>query len=229
MEQKNLTPRQSRRRETNKVYWEDNKDRLRQRNKEYQKENKNRILEQKRLVYDEEKKRKKREYYEANRERILEQKREYYLRNKERIQQYREENKEHISELNSEYHKRHRVRMRARKRENDRRRRENPHERVAMNLRRKLNKIVKESHRQPIDEFVGCSHNRFREYFESLFKPGMRWENHGELWQVDHIRPCCSFDLTDPVQQLECFHYTNLQPLWTKDNLRKANKWTSDA
>lgn len=228
MERENLTPRQRRRRETNKAYWQANKESLCRRQKEYRKENKDRILEQKRASYDDEKKRKKRAYYEANRERILRQKQEYYLRNKDRIQEYREANKEHISELNSIYHRKHRLRMRPRKRENDIRRRENPHERVALNLRGKLNKVIKGDYRKPIDEFVGCDHEKFREHFEARFLPGMTWDNHGQLWQVDHIRPCCTFDLTDPEQQRECFHYSNLQPLWTKDNLRKANKWTLD-
>lgn len=43
-------------------------------------------------------------------------------------------------------------------------------------------------------------------------------------WHVDHIIPCSSFDLTDIKQQKICFHYTNLQPLWAIDNLKKSNK-----
>jgi len=51
----------------------------------------------------------------------------------------------------------------------------------------------------------------------------MSWDNYGYRgWHIDHIRPCASFDLTDPEQQRECFHYTNLQPLWWQDNLRKG-------
>ena len=42
---------------------------------------------------------------------------------------------------------------------------------------------------------------------------------------LDHIRPCASFDLTDEAQQRECFHYTNLQPLWATDNMQKSDKW----
>ena len=49
----------------------------------------------------------------------------------------------------------------------------------------------------------------------------MTWDNYGSYWHVDHIIPCCKFDLTDPEQQLKCFHYTNLQPLEATANLRK--------
>ncbi len=46
-------------------------------------------------------------------------------------------------------------------------------------------------------------------------------------WHIDHIRPCSSFDLSDPKQQEECFHYTNLQPLWKHDNRLKSDKTDS--
>lgn len=48
----------------------------------------------------------------------------------------------------------------------------------------------------------------------------MTWDNLGE-WQIDHRKPCVSFDLTDPEQQRACFHYSNLQPLWEADNKAK--------
>ena len=52
----------------------------------------------------------------------------------------------------------------------------------------------------------------------------MTWENHGD-WHIDHIRPCCSFNLLNDDDQKQCFHYTNLQPLWAKDNLMKGGKF----
>ena len=61
-------------------------------------------------------------------------------------------------------------------------------------------------------------------YLELQFTDGMTWENRGN-WHIDHIRPCASFDLTDPEQQKQCFHYTNLQPLWAADNLAKSDSW----
>jgi hypothetical protein len=75
---------------------------------------------------------------------------------------------------------------------------------------------------------MGCSIAYAYAYLEAQFAEGMSWENYGE-WHIDHIRPCASFDLEDPVQQRECFHYTNLQPLWAKDNLSKSDKWEEAA
>ena len=72
-------------------------------------------------------------------------------------------------------------------------------------------------------ELVGTDWAGLVAHLEAQFLPGMSWENYGyETWHVDHIRPCASFDLTDPEQQRQCFHYTNLQPLWAKDNLSKS-------
>jgi hypothetical protein len=72
-------------------------------------------------------------------------------------------------------------------------------------------------------ELLGMTFAEFRPYIESLFKDGMSWENHGE-WHLDHIKPCASFDLSKEEEQKKCFHYTNLQPLWAKDNLIKGKK-----
>ena len=53
----------------------------------------------------------------------------------------------------------------------------------------------------------------------------MTWQNHTVTgWHIDHIMPCSNFDLSKPEQQKECFHYTNLQPLWYDENIRKSNK-----
>lgn len=72
-------------------------------------------------------------------------------------------------------------------------------------------------------ELVGIDWSGLVAHIEKQFLPGMSWDNYGyETWHVDHIRPCASFDLTDPEQQRQCFHYTNLQPLWAADNLSKS-------
>ena len=78
-------------------------------------------------------------------------------------------------------------------------------------------------------ELLGCSTEQLKVHIESQFKDGMGWDNWSiKGWHIDHIRPCSSFDLSDPVQQKQCFHYSNLQPLWASENLKKNNKWVSD-
>lgn len=73
-------------------------------------------------------------------------------------------------------------------------------------------------------DLVGCSFSDLRGHIQSQFQPGMTWDNYGQ-WHIDHIRPCASFDLTDPEQQRACFNFKNLQPLWAADNLRKGTKY----
>jgi hypothetical protein len=44
------------------------------------------------------------------------------------------------------------------------------------------------------------------------------------VWHIDHIIPCVSFDLSKPKEQAKCFHYSNLQALWKHENLSKGAK-----
>ena len=72
------------------------------------------------------------------------------------------------------------------------------------------------------EELLGCTVAEARSYIESLWLPDMSWNNyslHG--WHVDHIIPLNTFDLSDIEQQKKAFHYTNLRPLWSTDNLQR--------
>jgi len=97
------------------------------------------------------------------------------------------------------------------------------------NLRSTINTRIKQgksSKAYNTFELLGCSIAEARQYLESLWTVGMSWETYGKFgWHIDHIRPCASFDLTDPEQQKECFNYKNLQPLWWTDNLIKGDKY----
>lgn len=73
-------------------------------------------------------------------------------------------------------------------------------------------------------QMLGCSINDFRIYIESRFEPGMTWDNYGKVWHVDHIMPCAIFDLTKPEHQRRCFHFSNMQPLFVSENMKK-NRW----
>lgn len=91
------------------------------------------------------------------------------------------------------------------------------------NLRRRLNKVLKgESKSERTLSLLGCSIAELRSHLEKQFRPGMSWQTYG-FWHIDHKRPCASFDLADAAQQQECFHYTNLQPLWAVENLQKGD------
>ena len=66
-----------------------------------------------------------------------------------------------------------------------------------------------------------------KEYIAGMFQPGMSWNNWGNgigKWNIDHRKPLVSFDLSDPIQQKQAFHYTNLQPLWWEDNMTKGQQ-----
>lgn len=103
-------------------------------------------------------------------------------------------------------------------------RKKDPQYKFAQNLRRRIRETIKSKHSGSM-ELLGCSILDFLKYLESKFTPQMNWENYGKYgWHVDHIKPCASFDLTTAEGQRHCFHYTNLQPLWWKDNLVKGDK-----
>ena len=89
-----------------------------------------------------------------------------------------------------------------------------------------MNKALKNNNKTSKSlELLGSTIQEAREHLEKQFKEGMTWDNHGHKgWHIDHIIPCASFDLTDPEQQKKCFHYTNLQPLWAKENISKGSK-----
>ena len=66
---------------------------------------------------------------------------------------------------------------------------------------------------------VGCSHQKLRSYIEALFTEGMNWRRYGQ-WEVDHIVPLSASNSLEDAVRL-C-HYSNLQPLWKRDNLIKG-------
>lgn len=77
-------------------------------------------------------------------------------------------------------------------------------------------------------ELLGCTTQELIDHLQSQFLDGMTWDNYGE-WEIDHIKPCAAFDLRKKKEQRECFHYTNLQPLWGDENRAKADKYENNS
>lgn len=76
-------------------------------------------------------------------------------------------------------------------------------------------------------DLVGCTIDELKIYIESKFAEGMSWSNHGNgegKWNIDHIKPLCTFDLMDLEEQHKAFHYSNLRPLWFVENMSRERK-----
>lgn len=69
-------------------------------------------------------------------------------------------------------------------------------------------------------DYLGCTYDFFRRHIESQFEDGMNWQDRN-LWDIDHIIPLCSFDLTKENDMRKCFHYSNMRPLWKVENINK--------
>jgi hypothetical protein len=90
-------------------------------------------------------------------------------------------------------------------------------------MRSRVNRVLKKKIKdKPITKILGNSIEFIRNYLQSLFKIGMSWENHGEIWEIDHIIPLSI--ATNKNEVYELCHYTNLQPLFKIDNRKKSNK-----
>lgn len=174
-------------------------------------------------------KQRKHEYYENNKDAVLEQHHKYYEEHREEVgamcKAYKEAHPEWKKAYDKQYALKHPEQILKIKREYYARKKEETDFRIRINLSTRINGALRGKRKSKFTlELVGCSISELRIQFESQFQEGMSWDNYGK-WHVDHIKPCILFDLTDPVQQKECFHYSNLQPLWAVDNMQKGSLW----
>lgn len=104
------------------------------------------------------------------------------------------------------------------------RRKKDPSFKILRNLRTRIYLSLRDGNKSAsMSDLLGCTVDQLWDHLEGMFQPGMTRSNYGE-WHVDHILPCCKFDLTCDIEQHICFHYTNLQPLWSRDNLAKGGR-----
>lgn len=161
---------------------------------------------------------------------VQEKRKEYYRKNKDKVLQltkkYKTENFDWYRRYNKEYYKRNEKRIKETSKKNHYKRiKEDVAYRLLQRCRKRLYEAIKGNVKSKRTiELIGCSVEKLMEHLEIQFAEGMSWDNYGE-WHVDHIKPCAMFDFSKPEQQQECFHYTNLQPLWAEDNIRKSAKY----
>jgi len=161
-------------------------------------------------------------------EEIKEYNRLYYINNKENIkkqtQLYYINNKEKVNEQNRKYSKNHyKTKPEFYKKYMTERYRNNSQTKLSLLLRIRLKNALKGMIKSSKSfSLIGCSVEECKKHIEIQFKPEMNWDNHGKIWEIDHIVPCSSFDLIEAEQQKQCFHYTNLQPLFKTTEIAES-------
>lgn len=201
------------------------KEEIKQYNREYQQKNKD-IIRERKKIYTFKNKKNRKKYLALHKDQIKQQRKKYYEKNKKNLIQksiqYWNLHQQEKKEYNKYYHKTHKQKRNYRLKI---RRKIDVNFKISHNLRSRIYHTIKGHNKSAhTTELLGCTIDQLKEHLQSKFVNGMTWSNYGR-WHIDHIRPCASFDLSLPEQQKECFHYTNLQPLWAEDNIRKGGKF----
>jgi hypothetical protein len=159
-------------------------------------------------------KEKKKIYYDKNKELILSNKKEYHINNRERIlktkKEYDKNNREKINASFKIY--------------TNKRKLIDPLYKLSCNIRTLIGMSIKGNgftKKSKTCEYLGCSFEEFKKHIESKFSENMNWENRKE-WHLDHIYPVSL--AKDEQHLIKLNHYTNFQPLWAIDNIKKGNK-----
>ena len=183
-------------------------------------------------------KERKRKYYLLKKDEILKKQKEYYLNNSDFICE-RQKNK-YFDDINKsrqrgvDYYEKNKYFIKNKQKESyylnnksdkiKKRRQTDPIFKLKTYLGNRLRDFIKQKKfvkNSKIFEVIGCSPNELKKHFELKFVEGMSWNNHGE-WHIDHIIPLSSAKNMEELYKLN--HYSNLQPLWKTDNLKKSNK-----
>ena len=163
-------------------------------------------------------------WYQNNKDKKSEYFEKYRIETPEKIKEtkkkYREKNKEIIKQkkkIYDELYKPKRNLLRREKQKTD------IVFKLINNVRVRLIKYLKKlniTKKNKTFEIVGCTPQELKEHLEKQFVDGMSWENRSE-WHIDHIIPLSSAKTEEEIYKLS--HYTNLQPLWAIDNMKKSN------
>jgi hypothetical protein len=100
---------------------------------------------------------------------------------------------------------------------------------LACNIRTLISISFKKKHgftkKNKTEDILGCTIKFLIEYLLTYYPDNsLTHEDFGRYgYHIDHIIPVASAKTEEEVIKLN--HYTNLRPLWWKDNLKKSNKF----
>ena len=137
---------------------------------------------------------------------------------------YRLKNKDKMIQNSKKWKKENPEKLKIQRAKKFKRQKDNPLFILTSRLRKRLHSALKVKNFRKDSKFanyIGCSAKELKEYIESKFLDGMTWSNK-DKWHIDHIIPLSSAKTQEDIYILS--HYTNLQPLWAIDNLKKASK-----
>tara|TARA_R110001599_G_C12150228_1_gene651387 strand:+ start:426 stop:1172 length:747 start_codon:yes stop_codon:yes gene_type:complete len=204
-------------RQKSKIYYDNNKEKEKKRKKIYHQNNKEKVTLR------------VKKWYENNKEEYLSKQKIYYLNNKEKEKKrkkiYYQNNKAEIDLKKKIYQKNNReiINKNARRYE-AMRRKTDPMFKLKKILRDRSYKSFKAKgykKNSKTQEMLGVDWGVCKAHIERQFKKGMTWDNQGD-WHIDHIIPLASANTIEELKKL-C-HYSNLQPLWSVDNIMKSDK-----
>ena len=146
---------------------------------------------------------------------------------KRKAKKWRENNKEYLSQYRKRYREKNKLeKLKLKWKEIYNKRKLNSNYKIINALRTRIHHFLKGNTKSfTTKELLGVPNIEFLwKHLESKFKPGMTRENHGKIWHIDHIIPCAAFDPFNTEHQKVLCNYSNLQPLFVKENLSKGCK-----
>ena len=157
----------------------------------------------------------RKKYYQDNKDQFAERRKRWLENNREKVNEYQRQRRVDNPEWYTNYNRKYYA---------------DPHKRLRKAISRGMwGCLVGREKQSRSFEYIGCTSDELWIHLESLFQEGMTRENYGD-WHVDHIRPLSSWDFNSDTESKlqEAWHYTNLQPLWAKDNLSKGSTYLKE-